>query len=212
MALYAYISGDDLGLQTEVTGTALMPVDSDANGENNTLINDEQVTVTVEVDYSDAFAEFADAFYQAATTLVPINTGRLYSSISASADDWSISCYADTEYAQYVEYGTWKMMAQPYFGPALEQAWDQTAAEFDAAYQEAADELHDILVNDFEDPSEMMGHGTFAQSFFAGVFGAVFGGVFSILADMLSGGQKIGYDKAGPVFSLGSPSSYIEII
>ena len=33
MGLFAVITGDDLELPTELSGTAIVPVDSDANGE-----------------------------------------------------------------------------------------------------------------------------------------------------------------------------------
>jgi len=52
MGLEATITIDDLGLKRTVSGTALEPVDSDGNGVNNYLGNDDPVTVTVDVDYS----------------------------------------------------------------------------------------------------------------------------------------------------------------
>ena len=109
-------------LPTELSGTAIVPVDSDANGEDDVAWNNDTTEVVVEIDYSDAFAAFADTFYSIATDLVPIDTGYLFSTISSSSDDWSITAEADADYAQYVEYGTWKMDAQPYFAPALNQA------------------------------------------------------------------------------------------
>jgi len=62
MGLIAVITGDDLELPTELTGTAIVPVDSDANGEDDVMWNNETTDVTVGIDYSDAFAEFARAF------------------------------------------------------------------------------------------------------------------------------------------------------
>ena len=53
----------------------------------------------MQVDYSDAFAAFADAFYSYATDLVPVDTGYLQSTISASSDDWSMTAEASAHYA-----------------------------------------------------------------------------------------------------------------
>ena len=72
MGLFAVITGDDLELPTELSGTAIVPVDSDANGEDDVAWNNDTTEVIVEIDYSDAFAAFADTFYSIATDLVPI--------------------------------------------------------------------------------------------------------------------------------------------
>lgn len=141
MGLEATITIDDLGLKRTVSGTALEPVDSDGNGVNNYLANDNPVTVTVDVDYSQAFADFANTFYDIATEIVPVRTGFLQSTIWRESDDSSITAGVDADYAQYVEYGTYKMEAQPYFRPALEQAWASTQAEFEEAVDEAQQEL-----------------------------------------------------------------------
>ena len=140
MGLIATITGDDLQLIEEVTASGTIEVDSDSNGENDIPWNDQDVEVTVQVDYSDAFAAFADAFYSYATDLVPVDTGYLQSTISASSDDWSITAEASAHYAQYVEFGTWKVAAQPYFIPALEYAWSETSDAFQQAVQDAMDE------------------------------------------------------------------------
>ena len=86
MGLIATITGDDLQLIEEVTASGTIEVDSDSNGENDVPWNDQDVEVTVQVDYSDAFAAFADAFYSYANDLVPVDTGYLQSTISASSD------------------------------------------------------------------------------------------------------------------------------
>lgn len=99
MGLIATITGDDLQLIEEVTASGTIEVDSDSNGANDVPYNDQDVEVTVQVDYSDAFAAFADAFYSYATDLVPVDTGYLRSTISASSDDWSITAEASAHYA-----------------------------------------------------------------------------------------------------------------
>ena len=41
MGLFAVITGDDLELPTELSGTAIVPVDSDANGEDDVAWNND---------------------------------------------------------------------------------------------------------------------------------------------------------------------------
>ena len=49
MGLIAVITGDDLELPTELTGTAIVPVDSDSNGEDDVAWNNETTEVKEEV-------------------------------------------------------------------------------------------------------------------------------------------------------------------
>jgi len=57
-----------------------------------------------------------------AQELVPVDTGFLHNSafIQVGADDVQLGFSA--EYASYVEFGTYKMAAQPYLRPALDEA------------------------------------------------------------------------------------------
>lgn len=69
--------------------------------------------------------------------IVPVDTGALRQSIGADPkDSTTIYIGSDKEYAPYVEYGTSRMAAQPYFTPAFMQARETFAArlkeEFDA--------------------------------------------------------------------------------
>lgn len=214
MGLIATITGDDLQLIEEVTASGTIEVDSDSNGENDVPWNDQDVEVTVQVDYSDAFAAFADAFYSYATDLVPVDTGYLQSTISASSDDWSITAEASAHYAQYVEFGTWKMAAQPYFIPALEYAWSETADAFQQAVQDAMDEAEARL--DAMGASQGGAEGGFGMGFggFLGaLLGAVFVGMLNILGDMLSGGTQITYDGGSSGGGAGGNfDSFVEII
>lgn len=57
-----------------------------------------------------------------AKSICPVDTGFLQSSISGQAGKRISEIEAEAEYAQYVEYGTWKMDAQPYFTPAVERS------------------------------------------------------------------------------------------
>ena len=194
MGLIATITGDDLQLIEEVTASGTIEVDSDSNGENDVPYNDQDVEVTVQVDYSDAFAAFADAFYSYATDLVPVDTGYLQSTISASSDDWSITAEASAHYAQYVEFGTWKMAAQPYFIPALEYAWGETADAFQQAVLDAMDEAEARLAEmGATEGGAEGGFGMGFGGFLGALLGAVFIGMMHVLGDMLSGGTQITY-------------------
>ena len=214
MGLIATITGDDLQLIEEVTASGTIEVDSDSNGENDIPYNDQDVEVTVQVDYSDAFAAFADAFYSYATDLVPVDTGYLQSTISASSDDWSITAEASAHYAQYVEFGTWKMAAQPYFIPALEYAWSETSDAFQQAVQDAMDEAEARLaaMGATEGGAEG-GFGMGLGGLLGALLGAVFVGMLNILGDMLSGGTQITYGGGSSGGGAGGNfDSFVEII
>ena len=99
---------------------------------------------TVPVDYSDAFAEFVDVFIEKACDLVPVDTGFLMSTIDGDCDDQSCEVYADADYAQYVEYGTWKMDAQPYFEPAVDAAANAFWPLVQSALNEAQKDLESL--------------------------------------------------------------------
>lgn len=51
----------------------------------------------------------------------PVDTGTLESSISSDIDGLSAEIGPHTDYEAYVEYGTSKMAAQPYMGPAFDK-------------------------------------------------------------------------------------------
>lgn len=75
-------------------------------------------------DYSEGLRNFALDFKYTACELVPVRTGYLQSSISTVQGENAIYATAAADYAQYVEYGTWNMAAQPFFEPALNWAAD----------------------------------------------------------------------------------------
>lgn len=215
MGLIATITGDDLQLIEEVTASGTIEVDSDSNGENDVPFNDEDVEVTVQVDYSEAFAAFADAFYSYAVDLVPVDTGHLQSTISASSDDWSMTAEASAEYAQYVEFGTWKMAAQPYFIPALEYAWGETSDAFQQAVQDAMDEAEARLdaMGASQGGADSGGFGMGFGGFLGALLGAVFVGLMHVLGDMLSGGTQITYGGGSSGGGMGGNfDSLVEII
>lgn len=101
--------------------------------------------IIVRVDYSKACNAFVETFLEMALDLVPVDTGYLQSTIAARTNGYSCYAEATAEYAQYVEYGTYKMPAQPYFEPAFEAAMEifhQLALE---AKQNAEIEMHEEL-------------------------------------------------------------------
>lgn len=107
-----------MGLYSEITLGALpteLPITAGLSGGFS-------VTVWVPIDYTPAFEAAVEAFEETAKSLVPVDTGYLRSTIYGEYSDTNASFYADAEYAQYVEFGTWKMAAQPYFTPAVNAA------------------------------------------------------------------------------------------
>lgn len=109
---------------------------------------------TVVYDYSEGCDIFVDTFLAIATDLVPVDTGNLMNSLDASTDGTEVTAETDCEYAEYVEYGTWKMAAQPYFLPALEEA---LAAAFDVwveAREEQYMEVAEMLLEEWEEMQE----------------------------------------------------------
>ena len=74
------------------------------------------------MDFAPACEAFVKTFIEEAQRLVPVDTGYLRSTINATTDGFHCSAEATAEYAEYVEYGTFRMREQPYFTPALEQA------------------------------------------------------------------------------------------
>lgn len=75
-----------------------------------------------------------------ARELVPVRTGHLLASIYADIGEMEqpseafapYQVVANTEYASFVEFGTSKMAARPYMGPAVEQLEPEILAEVDA--------------------------------------------------------------------------------
>jgi len=64
-----------------------------------------------------------------AKAIVPVDTGNLKNSIQAQKEKeftWIVGTHV--EYAPYVEYGTYKMAARPYLGPAAEEVRPQLLA------------------------------------------------------------------------------------
>lgn len=159
MGLYAeYSFIDDGGLPGELTGG------DDQIGEASVL-----------VDYSSACAVFVDTFLRVVNQLVPVDTGYLRSTIDAGEWGDGFWCEATADYAQYVEYGTSYMDAQPYFEPALEAAFGEAMIEAQLAVDSASEELEAIL-------SDMMNAAMSVASGGGGMMSATWGQFFGGLA------------------------------
>ena len=105
---------------------------------------------TMEVDYSNALDLACAKFEEVVHQLVPVDTGHLSSSIRADHDGRStVFFYAKADYAQYVEFGTWKMSAQEYFRPAVEEALDILLGEASAAQAWATEMVQALAGNIF---------------------------------------------------------------
>ena len=159
MGLYAeYSFIDDGGFPDEVSG------------------GDDQIgEASVFVDYSSACAVFVDTFLRVAHQLVPVDTGYLRSTIDAGEWGDGFWCEATADYAQYVEYGTSYMDAQPYFEPALEAAFGEAMIEAQLAVDQASEELEAIL-------SDMMNAAMSVASGGGGMMSATWGQFFGGLA------------------------------
>lgn len=66
--------------------------------------------------------DFGESWLSAAYDLVPVDTGALQGSLDYYVSDSTIYLSASMDYAAYVEYGTSKQSAQPYFEPAIDIA------------------------------------------------------------------------------------------
>ena len=75
-------------------------------------------------DYSAGCEMFCAMFLANVMDTCPVDTGYLLYSIKAKPTNKSMRCWTNCSYAQYQEYGTVYMRAQPYFQPSLYFAYD----------------------------------------------------------------------------------------
>jgi len=68
--------------------------------------------------------EFADEVVTVAQEIVPVKTGRLRDSIKAKVAGTGRYIEAGALYAEFVEFGTSKMVARPYLAPAVASVID----------------------------------------------------------------------------------------
>lgn len=150
----------------------------------------------IPINYSAAAETFVEVFLDTAQSLVPVRTGNLMNSIMAESNGSDVLCYTDCEYAQYVEYGTWKQSAQPYFEPALEEAMSETKIKMDSLYHAALQMEQEEIEKQQKEAEAQAGMmaeemGFFGQMFLqaiAAMIAGFFMGLLKILHEMMSGG------------------------
>ena len=106
---------------------------------------DSTPTLHIPIDYVGVGDIFQTTAVEGAKGVCPVDTGYLQSSISGSGGNATGEVEATAEYAQYVEYGTWKMAAQPYFTNAVisaaQLAFQMAMNAYNAALQEEQEQL-----------------------------------------------------------------------
>ena len=101
--------------------------------------------IIVNLDYSPACEVFINTFLDWAVSFVPVDTGFLESTIEAGADGDMCWAEAWADYAQYVEYGTSIMSAQPFFEDALEMACSDAFFVAMAIYKKGCEKIENWL-------------------------------------------------------------------
>jgi HK97 gp10 family phage protein len=78
---------------------------------------------------AEALQNAGDAFVDSAQGAAPVDTGFLQDNIAiTSTSDTEVVIESLAEYSLFVEEGTWKMTAQPYFFQALDSAQSELEA------------------------------------------------------------------------------------
>lgn len=90
-------------------------------------------TLFFPVDYGPIAETFGATVAEMARSMCPVDTGYLQSSISASGGTITVGA----DYAQYVEYGTWKSPAQPFLTPAVQAGAMMAYQQAQQIYQQA---------------------------------------------------------------------------
>lgn len=71
-----------------------------------------------------------------AKELSPVDTGRLRNSLSHAVDDDTVYIGTNVEYAPYQEMGTYRMKAQPFLRPALEEHLTEYQKLFEEVFKD----------------------------------------------------------------------------
>lgn len=142
-----------------------------------------------DIDYSDAVREAIDEFMDAATSDVPVDTGTLQASISCEAEYMGFTAYADTNYAEYVEYGTYKMDAQPYFEDNLESVAEELHANCVEIWQDAEQqdrEQYQAQIEARMQEAQELGGESLLGMVLSSMLIGLLNGLLSIIQDMFS--------------------------
>ena len=118
----------------------------------------------VQVDYGPAIDAFQETFMSVSESLVPVDTGYLKSTLSASSSGTLLIAEASAEYAEYVEYGTWKMAAQPYFEPAFQEACARAYSVAHSLYGQAMQEESEIVAGGIQSEAEGIAQGLIGEN------------------------------------------------
>ena len=149
------------------------------------------------IDYDEGCEVFVNTFLASARGSVPVDTGALKGSIDANTNGEEVECVAEEDYAQYVEFGTIKMEAQPYFEPAIEEAYAAANPLWKEAEQEAQEADHQAYLQEMQAAQRAGGiggifggaggGGGFFGNLLGGILAAIILGFFNILNDILFG-------------------------
>lgn len=143
-----------------------------------------------DIDYTDAVHEAVDEFMDAATSDVPVDTGTLQASIHCDEEYMGFTAYADTNYAEYVEYGTYKMEAQPYFEDNLESVAEELHANCVQIWQDAEQqdkEQYQAQIEARMQEAQRAGAGgSLIEMVLSSILIGMLNGLLSIIQDMFS--------------------------
>ena len=162
------------------------------------------------IDYSDGCEVFASTFERVAKDLVPVDTGYLRSTLRGESFGDGCVCETKCDYAQYVEYGTIRMAAQPYFEPALLAAYNAAEPYWDSAVEEALMEEEELLEEE-EEANKSTGARVSARGMrgMGGGFGGFLGmivaaiivgfiqGLMNVFSDITGGGKNSSRSSIG---------------
>ena len=159
--------------------------------------------IVLHPNYAEGCRVFCDTFLAEAQARCPVRTGYLRSTISASSTASSITCMVGAEYAQYVEYGTSRQSAQPYFEPALQIALETARGYWDRAESEVIMKQRELVqrgreleerINQFQGNGVSTIRGTSLGGFLIAILMAVLigliEGLFSALREAFSGSER----------------------
>ena len=173
--------------------------------------------------YEEGCRVFCDTFLEEARARCPVRTGYLRSTISADyTSTYDIICEAEADYAQYVEYGTSRQSAQPYFEPALQIALETAQEYWGRAESNAIDRQRELVqrgrelegrINQFQDDGTSTIYGTGLRGFLimmliAFLIGLI-RGLFSMLREAFTGDEQEQPDSNHSDWS--SLSSFISV-
>ena len=134
--------------------------------------------------YAEAIAAYTQMIYNEMINNVPVDTGYLRSSLKWSSNNEGFVIETDCDYAEYVEYGTCYMDAQPYFEQAIDKYAENLFNELQQIYLRYQS---DALRNELEKESRKADGASFG------------GGGFGLVEEKSSGPKmKIVWPDTGP--------------